>query len=281
MTRDELLKAAEDAARAEANYLSSYFPRAWTDRYAAAIVRIAEQHADALKAQLAEAKRKRLEETKEWADRGVEIGLLRAQVARQQAVMRKEWLKSQPAKDDPKHDMISCSVSECEDCAVILCPHKEPLHTHHDGCPACDVRHFENLRQERDAARDEAVAILGRTIKERDDAAYAGSIALSEAQTLTKELDATRAMHRETVKRLTEQRDDAYKQRNRLQDDVDAARAEAEKLRETIAELEKIRRRLITLTRVRESEVFHSARIDELRRRRKHLLEVAGVKGAV
>jgi hypothetical protein len=26
---------------------------------------------------------------------------------------------------------------ECGACAVRDCPHKEPLHYHHDGCPAC------------------------------------------------------------------------------------------------------------------------------------------------
>jgi hypothetical protein len=31
----------------------------------------------------------------------------------------------------------TCEVPECERCAVRDCPHKEPLHYHHDGCPAC------------------------------------------------------------------------------------------------------------------------------------------------
>jgi hypothetical protein len=26
---------------------------------------------------------------------------------------------------------------ECSVCATIVCPHKEPFHFHHDGCPAC------------------------------------------------------------------------------------------------------------------------------------------------
>ena len=25
----------------------------------------------------------------------------------------------------------------CVSCAVVFCPHAEPLHFHHDGCPAC------------------------------------------------------------------------------------------------------------------------------------------------
>lgn len=26
---------------------------------------------------------------------------------------------------------------ECRECSQIVCPHGEPLHYHHDGCPAC------------------------------------------------------------------------------------------------------------------------------------------------
>ena len=29
------------------------------------------------------------------------------------------------------------SDGECCTCGWILCPHNEPLHYHHDGCPAC------------------------------------------------------------------------------------------------------------------------------------------------
>lgn len=30
-----------------------------------------------------------------------------------------------------------CDDGECMTCAVLACPHYEPLHFHHDGCPAC------------------------------------------------------------------------------------------------------------------------------------------------
>lgn len=30
-----------------------------------------------------------------------------------------------------------CSICECGYCAVILCPHDDPMHFHHDGCPSC------------------------------------------------------------------------------------------------------------------------------------------------
>lgn len=35
-----------------------------------------------------------------------------------------------PALDD-------CPDHECYLCGFQECPHKEPLHFHHDGCPAC------------------------------------------------------------------------------------------------------------------------------------------------
>jgi len=37
-----------------------------------------------------------------------------------------------------RHDVDSCPESECLVCGIIICPHKEPLHCHHDGCPACE-----------------------------------------------------------------------------------------------------------------------------------------------
>lgn len=30
-----------------------------------------------------------------------------------------------------------CPDMECGECSKIVCPHGEPLHFHHDGCPAC------------------------------------------------------------------------------------------------------------------------------------------------
>ncbi len=30
-----------------------------------------------------------------------------------------------------------CRNSECIECGERDCPHGEPLHYHHDGCPAC------------------------------------------------------------------------------------------------------------------------------------------------
>ncbi len=36
-------------------------------------------------------------------------------------------------------DTNTCSADggECMVCSVRDCPHQEPLHYHHDGCPAC------------------------------------------------------------------------------------------------------------------------------------------------
>ncbi len=35
--------------------------------------------------------------------------------------------------------LLSPCDSECEDCGVKDCPSHEPLHYHHDGCPACEA----------------------------------------------------------------------------------------------------------------------------------------------
>lgn len=34
--------------------------------------------------------------------------------------------------------LAKCPTDECSLCGVMCCPHNEPLHFHHDGCPACD-----------------------------------------------------------------------------------------------------------------------------------------------
>ena len=35
------------------------------------------------------------------------------------------------------HTLENCNDDECMICGIIHCPHGEPLHFHHDGCPAC------------------------------------------------------------------------------------------------------------------------------------------------
>lgn len=44
----------------------------------------------------------------------------------------REAMRAQPTAE-------ACEVDECEVCAVRDCPEQEPLHYHHDGCPACDL----------------------------------------------------------------------------------------------------------------------------------------------
>lgn len=31
-----------------------------------------------------------------------------------------------------------CRNAECTACGELVCPHGEPLHFHHDGCPSCE-----------------------------------------------------------------------------------------------------------------------------------------------
>ena len=54
-----------------------------------------------------------------------------------------------PASDRERLEMIAmlhdgpqgdcCSDPECSICAILCCPFAEPLHFHHDGCPACST----------------------------------------------------------------------------------------------------------------------------------------------
>jgi hypothetical protein len=39
--------------------------------------------------------------------------------------------------DDPAHDEAECLAAECSACGVVRCPGNEPMHYHHDECPAC------------------------------------------------------------------------------------------------------------------------------------------------
>lgn len=62
------------------------------------------------------------------------------------------------SSDAPGHPRADeCSTDECVVCAERDCPYREPLHYHHDGCPACwsaeracprnDALHFVPLSQ--------------------------------------------------------------------------------------------------------------------------------------
>jgi hypothetical protein len=43
-----------------------------------------------------------------------------------------DWLRN-------NHEVgATCTEGECVICGVIDCPDGEPLHYHHDGCPACN-----------------------------------------------------------------------------------------------------------------------------------------------
>lgn len=44
-----------------------------------------------------------------------------------------------PVAPEPHPAADDCPDPECEICAVRDCPFGEPLHYHHDGCPACSV----------------------------------------------------------------------------------------------------------------------------------------------
>lgn len=37
---------------------------------------------------------------------------------------------------------------ECMLCAMDDCPHEDPLHYHHDGCPSCSMDEQESLQED-------------------------------------------------------------------------------------------------------------------------------------
>lgn len=48
------------------------------------------------------------------------------------------------------------NIEYCEQCAYVCCYFMEPLHFHHDGCPACDMMSEEDWgasKLSRDTAR--------------------------------------------------------------------------------------------------------------------------------
>ena len=34
--------------------------------------------------------------------------------------------------------LAHCPDAECVECSRIICPHRDPFHFHHDGCPSCE-----------------------------------------------------------------------------------------------------------------------------------------------
>lgn len=53
-----------------------------------------------------------------------------------------------------EHVWACDDAAECDTCGEILCPYNEPLHFHHDGCPAC--------ARASDAERDRLIAKYAR-----------------------------------------------------------------------------------------------------------------------
>lgn len=49
-----------------------------------------------------------------------------------------------------RRKVAPCTVSECMLCGELDCPFGEPLHYHHDGCPACEQ--YESFLKQRAAA---------------------------------------------------------------------------------------------------------------------------------
>lgn len=52
-----------------------------------------------------------------------------------------------PESDKAVDEILKlCPIGECMACARIVCPHADPLHFHHDGCPTCAEEAGEPLK---------------------------------------------------------------------------------------------------------------------------------------
>jgi len=56
------------------------------------------------------------------------------------AVQRHHWESWDPV-NGTSFTPANCMIDECALCSVLLCPHHDTLHLHHDGCPAEDLPH--------------------------------------------------------------------------------------------------------------------------------------------
>lgn len=82
-------------------------------------------------------------ETSYWVDAPTLL-LLRTYVAAEVAKATGELLKEKLRVDEIANRLLAHmddgthqEGGECSVCAAICCPHGEPFHFHHDGCPAC------------------------------------------------------------------------------------------------------------------------------------------------
>ena len=64
---------------------------------------------------------------------------------RAELVVCKRKLETLREMHSCKDGDASCREGECMTLGVIDCPHGEPLHNHHDGCPICDGKEKEAL----------------------------------------------------------------------------------------------------------------------------------------
>lgn len=59
----------------------------------------------------------------------------------------KEFNRLFPNREAKKFQVMAdkllahCPDGECATCSEIVCPHEDPMHFHHDGCPSCDCPH--------------------------------------------------------------------------------------------------------------------------------------------
>lgn len=53
------------------------------------------------------------------------------------ASLEAELLVTAPLREQVDNLLAHCRDPECGMCSIIICPHKDSSHFHHDGCPSC------------------------------------------------------------------------------------------------------------------------------------------------
>jgi len=87
------------------------------------------------------------------------------------AMLREIWDSklSKPRVSSGLVDRVlsGCEDAECDECAMIICPHADPMHFHHDGCPSCDTQGIrENGTEQQQLAEEARTAINTAHLRE-------------------------------------------------------------------------------------------------------------------
>lgn len=74
-----------------------------------------------------------------------ELNPVHKAIAEQQALVYMMEGLVKKANEQLERTLALCDDPECPTCGMIVCPHGEALHYHHDGCPFCSAEPGDKL----------------------------------------------------------------------------------------------------------------------------------------